>query len=224
MKARSRSVAVFDEIKNDKSSTLERKGSVGRIVRKKSTIKERANPSPRRKRNCKNCDLLLRSRSVAILDQYESQLVEELMRRTNSKADLVKSKNLASLEQKVRKHSKNRRVQIDGSIQFEETKLEEEEEIVASSGDIIRVAEGLLLRIADQIVNSGMQSLQEPFASNLEEVDLNGECVEILSQQGFVRSIRGLGINDLTKKEIQCLMSVLGKRELGGAIMANSLF
>lgn len=57
------------------------------------------------------------------------------------------------------------------------------------------------------------------FIDQIFETEIEGQAIEILSPMGLLDGIKELGINDLTEKEIACLLRVLTKPELDQAIL-----
>ena len=49
--------------------------------------------------------------------------------------------------------------------------------------------------------------------------DIDGEEYELLAPEGLVDGMRDLGLNDISEMDLQCLLKVLSKPELDGAIL-----
>ena len=49
--------------------------------------------------------------------------------------------------------------------------------------------------------------------------EIDGDKYELLAPEGLVDGMRDLGMNDITEMDLQCLLKVLSKPELDGAIL-----
>ena len=49
--------------------------------------------------------------------------------------------------------------------------------------------------------------------------EIDGDVYELITSENMIEAIKGLGIEDLTELEITCLLKVLSKTELDGAIL-----
>lgn len=48
--------------------------------------------------------------------------------------------------------------------------------------------------------------------------EIDGDVYELITSENMIEAIKGLGIEDLSELEITCLLKVLSKTELDGAI------
>ncbi len=71
------------------------------------------------------------------------------------------------------------------------------------------------------MVDQNRTSIREVFQQYIFEAEANGEVIELLEPMGLLDGIKDLGIEDLTEKEIQYLIRVLGKPELESAIIVD---
>lgn len=85
------------------------------------------------------------------------------------------------------------------------------------------MAEGLFVRIAEQIIKLEIQSIKDVFSPHIFETEYKGEVIEQLSPMGLLKGIESLGIDNLTEKETKYLLRVLTKPELDGAIVVQEL-
>ena len=97
----------------------------------------------------------------------------------------------------------------------------EMDEDEADDEEVIDVAEQIFLRMAQAMVEQNRSSIREVFQEYIFEAEANGEVIELLEPMGLLDGIKDLGIDDLTEKEIQYLVRVLGKPELESAIIVD---
>ncbi len=83
---------------------------------------------------------------------------------------------------------------------------------------MIDVAEKIFIRIADEIIQQKL-TVRQVLNQHIFLADIDGQQYELLSPEGLIDSITDLGIQDLKEIEIQCLLKVLSKPELEGAIL-----
>jgi len=89
--------------------------------------------------------------------------------------------------------------------------------------EVIDIAERLFVRIAEQIIKQEITSIRDVFRSELFEMDIEGQVIELLSPVGLLKGIQSLGIDDLDDKEKNSLLRVLTKPELGKNIVMSEL-
>ena len=87
---------------------------------------------------------------------------------------------------------------------------------------MIDVAEKIFVRIADEIIKQQL-NVRQVLQEHIFPAEIDGDQYELLSPEGLLDSIRELGIDDLTQKEVQYLLKVLSKPELDGAILMQEL-
>lgn len=63
---------------------------------------------------------------------------------------------------------------------------------------MIDVAERIFIRIAEEIIKRECPTVSEIFASQIFEAEVEGKMFELLSPEGLLEGIKGLGIDDLT--------------------------
>ena len=88
---------------------------------------------------------------------------------------------------------------------------------------MLDVAEHCFIRIAEIMIEKGT-SVRGLFAKYaLPEQFSDGTVIELLSPVGFLEGIKELGLSELSELEAACLLRVLNKPELEGAIILNEL-
>lgn len=97
----------------------------------------------------------------------------------------------------------------------------DDDDIDAVEDEVIDIAEQIFVKIAHQVVKQGIRNIREVFIDNIYETEIEGQTIEILHPVGLLDGIKELGINDLTEKEIACLLRVLTKPELDQAILVD---
>lgn len=93
-----------------------------------------------------------------------------------------------------------------------------EQSIDIDEDHMIDVAEKIFIRIADEIIKQKV-TVRQVLNQHIFLADIDGQQYELLSPEGLIDSITDLGIQDLKEVEIQCLLKVLSKPELEGAIL-----
>jgi len=83
---------------------------------------------------------------------------------------------------------------------------------------MIDVAERLFVKIADEIIKNKV-TVGMVWSQYLFPADIDGEEYELLAPEGLIDGMRDLGLDDVTEKDLQCLLKVLSKPELDGAIL-----
>ena len=86
---------------------------------------------------------------------------------------------------------------------------------------MIDIAEKLFVKIADQIIQQKV-SVRTVWNQYIFPADIDGEEYELLAPEGLVDGMRDLGLNDISEMDLQCLLKVLSKPELDGAILMPS--
>ena len=96
--------------------------------------------------------------------------------------------------------------------------LDDQEEDEIDEEEVIDTAEQIFYKIVEAIVNTGRTSIREAFEPHILQAEIDGQVIELLEPMGLLDGIKDLGVDDLTEKEVACLLRVLTKPELEGAI------
>lgn len=77
------------------------------------------------------------------------------------------------------------------------------------------------MRIAD-LLHSKRETVRQAFGKySQEEPFKDGTILELVHPRGFIMAVKETGFDDITETEATCLMRVLAKPELDGAIILN---
>lgn len=83
---------------------------------------------------------------------------------------------------------------------------------------MIDVAEKVFIRIADLIVKQQL-TIRQMLHKLTFGAEIDGDIYELITSENMIEAIKRLGIEELTELEITCLLKVLSKTELDGAIL-----
>lgn len=93
-----------------------------------------------------------------------------------------------------------------------------DESLEVDEDEMIDVAEKIFVKIAEEIFKQKV-TVRMVLQQHIFPAEIDGDQYELLAPEGLIEGIRDLGIDDLTNIEIQCLLKVLSKPELDGAIL-----
>jgi len=99
----------------------------------------------------------------------------------------------------------------DGQDMDDEDDVDEDE--------VIDVAEQIFVRIAEAVIKMEIRSVRSIFQEAIQEAEIDGQIIELISPLDLLEGIKAIGVDDLTEKEVTYLMRVLTKPELSGAIV-----
>jgi hypothetical protein len=91
----------------------------------------------------------------------------------------------------------------------------------ADEEKMLDVAEQCFMRIADML-HQQQKTVKQAFMRYAEpEPFKDGTVLELIPPRAFLEGVREVGFEDITEMEIACLMKVLAKPELDGAVILN---
>ena len=92
----------------------------------------------------------------------------------------------------------------------------------AEDDEIIRIAEGCLIKIAEQLLDKKV-TIRELFEGEIISEEIEGQKIELLLPLSFLEGLKKLEINEFDQVEIGCLMNVLAKPQLENTIILDEL-
>jgi len=104
----------------------------------------------------------------------------------------------------------------------EEEKKDEDDYI--DEEQMLDIAEQCFVRIAEAIIKNRL-TVRKAFKDFVirEELEEDGQFIELLSPMGFLEGLKEMGITDFEEVEVACLMRVLTKADLENAILVKEL-
>lgn len=86
---------------------------------------------------------------------------------------------------------------------------------------MLDIAEQCFMRIAD-LLHSRRETVKQAFGRYAQpEPFKDGTVLELMTPRGFLVGVRELGFEDVSEMEAACLLKVLAKPELDGAVILN---
>lgn len=98
--------------------------------------------------------------------------------------------------------------------QESETEIDEEA--------MIDIAEKIFEKMAEHMITTKV-TVRSTFKDYIFEKKIDSEHIELISRKGFIKGVKKLKINELEDVEMTCLLRMLSKDELEGAIMLDDL-
>jgi len=159
--------------------------------------------------------------SVDMLQMNYQAFKEHVSAKRPLLASAERTRNASSLRSRRRSGDSG---SFSASADAESTKrrlLGMSDEEKADEEKMLDVAEQCFMRIAD-LLHQQQKTVKQAFLRFSEpEPFKDGTVLELMSPRAFLEGVREVGFEDVTEMEVACLMKVLAKPELDGAVILN---
>jgi hypothetical protein len=116
------------------------------------------------------------------------------------------------------KSDSERRKPGQSDLNDDDDQYQPDESIDVDEDEMIDVAEKIFVKIADEIFKQKV-TVRQILQKHLFPAEIDGDQYELLAPEGLIEALDELGISDLKNIDVQCLLKVLSKPELDGAIL-----
>lgn len=83
---------------------------------------------------------------------------------------------------------------------------------------MINVAEQIFVRLANEIRSQNI-TVRQLLQRHIFLAEIDGDAYELIPPQGLIEAFADMGMSDMKPIEMNCLLKVLSKPELDGAIL-----
>jgi len=133
-------------------------------------------------------------------------------------------------QQSKKKQKTDLRIKIDPTKdqEFDHYKIEKIDHKKKNEDDnlneqqMIDIAEQALARISQEMLRKNI-TLTELFKDSIQNINYNGQRIDVVDSEDFVKCLKILNISDFKDVEIKCLLRVLSKQHLDKSIQISDL-